>query len=147
MSDLLKAIYMALENHADQMDKTGKPYYLHPLRVMSKMEKDDERIVAVLHDIIEDTPITSIILTEDGFSDKIVDAIVAITHIPGEPYVDYIERVANDPIARKVKIADLEDNMSIDRMLLDDDRALARLRKYRDAWLLLRQIVNEGSRY
>ena len=116
MTKLEDAILLAVKNHKGQIDKAGQPYILHPLRLILKMDTEEERIVAVLHDIIEDTPVTINELQEKGFSERIVDAVVCLTKKDGERYNEYIERVATNPLAKKVKLADLEDNINLTRL-------------------------------
>jgi GTP diphosphokinase / guanosine-3',5'-bis(diphosphate) 3'-diphosphatase len=111
-----KAIILAAEYHIGQTDKIEEPYILHPIRVMLQMKTESARIVAVLHDIIEDTEMSADNLLFLGYPDKVVDAVVAITKQPGEKYLDYLGRVNANPIARKVKIADIKDNLSEDRI-------------------------------
>ena len=110
------AITLSANGHVGQTDKNGEPYILHPIRVMLQMKTEQERIVAVLHDIIEDTEMSANHLLFMGYPDKVVDAVVAITKLPGEKYLDYLGRVNANPIARKVKIADIKDNLSEDRI-------------------------------
>ena len=111
---LEKAIELALKYHKGQIKNgTGEEFILHVLRVMIKMDSEDEKISAVLHDIIEKSNCTLDILKEQGFSNKIINTVDALSKRKGEDYSDYIKRVKKDPIAVKVKIADLEDNMDI----------------------------------
>jgi (p)ppGpp synthase/HD superfamily hydrolase len=112
------AILLATNAHRGQTDKAGLPYITHPLRVMSMFvlpEEEDERVVAVLHDVVEDCEITLLDLEIYGFSPRVVDAVNAITDRKGESYEDYIERVAQNPLALKVKLADLADNLDVRR--------------------------------
>jgi (p)ppGpp synthase/HD superfamily hydrolase len=112
MKKLEDAIALACQYHAGQTDKIGEPYILHPIRVMLSMNSPVERIVAVLHDIIEDTDMTAEKLLELGYSKVAVDAIVSVTKVPGEEYRAYLLRVASNIIGAKVKRADISDNMS-----------------------------------
>ncbi len=112
MRDLDQAIKLAIDAHAGQVDKAGQPYILHPLRVMLAMESDVERIVAVLHDTVEDS-------TDVGHGDilalfgtEVHDAVYALTRRTGEPYEAFIGRCAENAIARCVKLADIADNLS-----------------------------------
>ncbi|HEX8036181.1 MAG TPA: hypothetical protein VF510_20155, partial [Ktedonobacterales bacterium] len=111
----------ALAAHAHQgqvyPSPTGEPFILHPLRVMLRLESEVERIVAVLHDIVEDTAYTIADLHEAGYRDDVLAAIEHLTHRKDEAYDDYIERVAQYPIARRVKLADLSDNLANNRQL------------------------------
>jgi len=129
MSTLEAAILLATEAHRGQVDKAGQPYILHPLRVMFRVESDEERIVAVLHDVIEDTPYTIEKLHELGYSEAVLTALAALTKIDGESYEDFITRVGQNPLARRVKLADLEDSMDLrrlDKLSVKDAERLAR---------------------
>lgn len=111
MSTLERAIVIAAEAHAGQTDKAGEPYVLHPLRVMQRVEREAARIAAVLHDVVEDTPWTLDGLAAEGFREEVVSAVDALTRREGEIYLDFCRRAAEDPVARLVKLADLEDNL------------------------------------
>ncbi len=134
MSTLDAAIKLAVTAHAGQVDKAGEPYILHPLRVMLAMETEEERIVAVLHDVLEDGDDEFCNAVGDTVADRQLDALAALTKRKGESYRDYIERCASDPIAKKVKLADLGDNLHDDRLSrLDDETRLRLASKYRHA--------------
>ena len=138
MSTLERAIAIAAEAHAGQVDKAGAPYILHPLRVMLGMPVGDSRIVAVLHDLCEDCPEWSPErLRLEGFSPRIVSAIEAVTKRDGETYEDFVSRAGAHPIGRIVKRADIRDNMDLTRIAEPGVRDLARLAKYRDALAML----------
>jgi (p)ppGpp synthase/HD superfamily hydrolase len=109
------AIAYAARAHRGQVDKGGQPYILHALRVMLRQVDDTARIVAVLHDVLEDTPETLDGLRTAGYSEEICAALDCLTRREGEPYEEMIERVAANRLARQVKLADLEDNLDIDR--------------------------------
>ncbi|MBF0369721.1 MAG: GTP pyrophosphokinase [Magnetococcales bacterium] len=135
MSTLERAIAIATSAHAGQLDKAGEPYILHPLRLMMKISGEKGRITAVLHDVVEDSPITLQDLRAEGFCETVLTALTALTHLPDESYEAYLERVLVHPLARNIKRLDLEDNMNIQRLgALLSDRDLARLKKYRAAW-------------
>lgn len=137
---LTDAIELAAQIHDGQTDKGGTPYILHPLRVMLKMATDEERIVAVLHDVIEDSDgrVTLERLTSMGFSGEITEALDALTKRPGEAYGDYIQRLkAASALARKVKLADLEDNMDLARIAEPSAQDRERVEKYRAAYVEL----------
>lgn len=119
MATLERAIQLAAIYHAGQFDKMGKPYILHPLRVMSNLGLDVtevDRIVAVLHDAVEDTEMTLELLREEGFTEEAITAIKLLTKVKGYNEDEYYRNILNNPIARRVKIKDLEDNMDIRRM-------------------------------
>ncbi|MBF0628474.1 MAG: GTP pyrophosphokinase [Magnetococcales bacterium] len=139
MATLDRAIAVAVKAHRGQMDKSGRPYILHPLRIMMRLEQDEERMVAVLHDVVEDTAVTFAKLRKMGFSERVLEALDRLTHRPEERYEDYIERIAGHPLARRVKLFDLEDNMDMRRLSNPmSERDWARLQKYRHAWGKLR---------
>jgi (p)ppGpp synthase/HD superfamily hydrolase len=141
MDMLEKAIELAVEAHKGAVDKGGHPYILHPLRVMMSIpaEEKDARIVAVLHDIVEDTDLTLDHLREFGFSDVVVDAIDAVTKREEEDYFDFVKRAKANPVARIVKIADIKDNMDTSRLKEIAEWDLARMEKYKKAL----EILNE----
>ncbi len=134
MATLARAIALAAEAHQRQQDKAGAPYILHPLRMMLRMHTEDEMIAAVLHDVVEDTTKTLENLRAEGFSAAALAAVDAVTHREGESYEAYLDRAAADPIARKVKRADLEDNMDLKRLHTLTEKDLARLQKYHRVW-------------
>jgi len=139
--NLDNAIKLATEAHAGQVDKGGQPYILHPLRVMLAMAITDERIVAVLHDVVEDTDVScDDLYWVHGFKPDIVTAIAALTRRNGEDYFDFIRRVAANSIAQAVKIADLRDNLDPSRPLPDDENSRARAQKYRRALSMLMKV-------
>lgn len=110
------AAAICIERHRGQTDKVGTAYILHPMRVAAKCSTDCERIVALLHDVVEDTDMTPDELLQCGFPQRIVDSIMAMSRNEGESYDAFIERCASDPIARRVKLFDLEDNMNVLRL-------------------------------
>ena len=125
-----RAIELAKQHHKGQTDKAGKPYINHPLRVMNQMKSEDEKIVAVLHDIVEDTDISLNDLRNEGFSEEVVSAVECLTKQDGENYDSYIERISFNPLAVKIKLADLEDNRDLTRLPQVTDKDLERLEKY-----------------
>jgi len=133
MATIEKALQIAARSHEGQKDKEGQPYILHPLRVMSRVEGEEAQIVAVLHDVIEDTSVTLDDLRQAGFGERIVAAVLCVTHRKEESYADYVVRCKKDEIARQVKLADLHDNTRLERVLLRPQRLqsdLARIRRY-----------------
>lgn len=133
VAGLNEAIVVATWAHVTQVDKAGQPYILHPLRVMLSMDTDEERMVAALHDVVEDTDVTLAKLRQAGFAEDVTSAVDALTRRDGEPYMpDYIDRVAANPLARKVKLADLADNLSPSRALPGSE-AVRLYRRYRAA--------------
>jgi (p)ppGpp synthase/HD superfamily hydrolase len=141
VSTLERAIAIAAEAHAGQVDKAGAPYVLHPLRMMLSMSSIDERIVAALHDVCEDCPgWTSDRLRSEGFSNYIIDALQSVTKRDAEDYDDFVRRSAADQIGRRVKLADLLDNSDISRIAVPTERDLKRIAKYRRAIDLIGRI-------
>lgn len=137
MSNLQRAIEIAVEAHKDQVQKSGLPYVLHPLALMGAVSAIDAKIAAVLHDVVEDTAWTLDDLRAEGFSPEVLAAIDCLTHRDGETYDDYIERVADNELARAVKLADLKDNMNFRRIPELQQKDLDRLAKYHQAWFQL----------
>jgi (p)ppGpp synthase/HD superfamily hydrolase len=139
------AILLALKSHEGALEKTGQPYLLHPLRVMLKLETETERIVGVLHDVVEDTRgkpnrVTLDDLRRMGYSEEVVEAVDCVTNRDGESYDDFVARAKANPTARKVKLADVEDNMDIRRLPTTlTEKDLRRLEKYRRAWEVLKK--------
>ncbi len=133
MATIEKALQIAAKAHEGQKDKSGQPYILHPLRVMAEVEDEDAKIVAVLHDVIEDTSVTANDLRQAGFSEEIVAAVLCVTHRKEEPYAEYVVRCKGNDVARRVKLADLEDNSRLSHTILRPHRLqvdLARIRRY-----------------
>lgn len=130
---LERAIAIAATAHAGQVDKGGAPYILHPLKVMLRMTTLEERIVAVLHDVVEDCEISLDDLRKEGFSEEVLSAIESVTKAPGESYEDFVERAAQNPIGRVVKLADLEENSDLSRIASPSWEDLERIEKYRRA--------------
>ncbi|MDR6624395.1 hypothetical protein [Caulobacter segnis] len=130
MSDLNRAITIALAAHAGQVDKGGNPYIMHPIRVMLAVKSEEARIVAVLHDVLEDCPDHVWMVREAGFSPKILEALDALTKQPLEPYGDFILRVGMNPLATQVKLADMRDNSDLSRIPNPTDKDRERVAKY-----------------
>ena len=133
MSTLERAIAIAARAHEGKVDKAGAPYILHPLRVMLKLSTTEERIVAVLNDVVEDSEVSLQHLIYEGFSDTVVEAIDAVTKRPGEAYEDFVRRASLNPIGRRVKLADLEDNANLSRIPNPTKRDYERLARYHRA--------------
>ena len=133
-----KAMGIMFEAHKDQMDKSGVPYVFHPWQVAEQMVTEESCCAALLHDVIEDTDVTADDLLKAGISEEVVKAVEMLTHDDDEPYLEYVERIKNDPIARAVKLADLthnSDTTRFNRPMTDKDRA--RLEKYKKAKTIL----------
>jgi len=139
MSLLEKAISIAVDAHRGQRDKFGGPYILHPLRVMARLDSEEEKIVGVLHDVVEDTAWTFEGLRSEGFPEPILAALDCVTKREGEKYEDFVRRSAGNPLARRVKLADLEDNMDVRRLRAVSQKDADRLARYLAAWRMLRE--------
>jgi (p)ppGpp synthase/HD superfamily hydrolase len=132
--NLERAIQIAAEAHEGQRDKAGQPYVLHSLRVMFGLRSDEERIVGVLHDVVEDCDGWSFErLTAAGFSPAVLDALDSVTRRAGEDYMAFVQRAGANPIGRSVKMADLQDNMNLSRIAEPSERDHTRIAKYREA--------------
>ena len=139
MSTLERAIAIAVEAHQGQKDKAGEPYILHPLRLMLQMQSETDKIVAVLHDVVEDSGRSLDDLRTEGFSAEVLEAVSTLTKKNDVSYEEYIDSIKTHPVARRVKLADLRDNMDITRISDVTERDLKRLSKYHKAWQKLRQ--------
>ncbi len=122
MATLEKAIEIAARAHAGTLDKQDSPYVLHCLRVMLGVEGTPAQIVAVMHDVVEDTDITLEDLAKEGFSQEVLEALNLVTHKPEDSYAEYVIACQANPIARQVKLSDLKDNSSSTRMMLRPER-------------------------
>ncbi len=131
--NLERAIEIAVTAHKGQKEKSGAPYILHPLRVMLSVESEEERIVGVLHDVVEDTPWTFDQLRDEGFSEAILAALDTVTIRENEDYSTFISRSADNVIGRRVKIADLRDNMDLSRIPQPTEKDHKRMEKYTKA--------------
>lgn len=138
---LEKAIQIALNAHYGQTDKAGKSYIFHLLRVMNKGNTEVEKICGILHDLIEDTEWTFDELKKEGFSDEILQVLDCLTKRENENYDDFIQRVAQNSTAIRVKINDLENNMDITRLSQITEKDLERLNKYLKAYYYLKTLI------
>ena len=131
---LRHAIHIAIQAHGKQLDRNGQPYIGHPFRVMGAGQTLEEKIVGVLHDVIEDTDLRLADLSAEGFSEEIIAAVRALSKVDNEEYDHYIDRVGKNELAIRVKLNDLTDNMDLRRLteLTDDD--IDRMRKYLKAY-------------
>ena len=136
---LAKAIEIAAQAHQGQFDKGGKPYILHPLRVMGYLNNptEEEQCVAVLHDVIEDSGWTDTDLLSNGISPTVVNAVILLTKFEGQSYQSYVNLLLYSPIAMKVKMADLRDNMDVTRLKGITQKDKDRMNRYMDLYHLL----------
>ncbi len=132
-----KAMRLCFAAHAGQLDKGGVPYVFHPFHVAEQMEDELSTVVALLHDVVEDTDYTLEDLARMGFPEWALSALKLLTHDKRVPYLDYVAAIRHDPIARAVKLADLRHNSDLSRLTDPDASALARVEKYRRAIALL----------
>lgn len=149
MASVEKAVEIAAKAHAGVLDKQGRPYLYHPLRVMLAVDDDDARIVAVLHDVVEDTDVTLGHLRAEGFSAAVMEALALVTHQDHDvSYSEYVIRAKRNRIARQVKIADLKDNTSLNRVLLRADKFESdarRITKYLLSYRFLTDQISEAE--
>lgn len=132
-----KAILLAFRAHEGQTDKAGMPYILHPLHLAEQMEDEASAAAALLHDVAEDTEYTIDDIRGMGFPDEVISALELLTHDKSVPYMDYAARIGQNPIARRVKIADLRHNCDLSRIGNVTPRDLERVEKYKAALRLL----------
>lgn len=132
-----KALQLCFSAHKNQLDKSGLPYVFHPFHLAEQMQDEYSTVAALLHDVVEDTAYTISDLCDMGFPAVVLDALTLLTHDDGEPYLDYVARIKENPIARAVKLADLRHNSDLSRLNVVDEVALARVEKYSRAIALL----------
>jgi (p)ppGpp synthase/HD superfamily hydrolase len=136
--NLERAIEIAVSAHKGAVDKGGQPYILHPLAVMMSLKTDAEKIVGVLHDVVEDTDWTFEALKQEGFSEDIIEALQSVTKSDSDSnYLDFVERAKANAIGRNVKIADLKHNMDVSRISSISDLDIERMEKYRKSLEIL----------
>lgn len=132
-----KAARICVEKHLGQRDKTGAAYFQHPMRVAMRCKSDEEKMVALLHDTIEDTDVTPEYLLAEGFPQAIVDGVLSVTKREGEGYEEFVARANQNPIGRTVKLHDLEDNLDIFRLTELDAGTMERYNRYLRAYRFL----------
>lgn len=133
-----RALKLCFEAHKNQTDKSGMPYFFHPFHLAEQMSSEVTVITALLHDVVEDTDYTLDDLREMDFGEEVIEALALLTHEDSEPYMDYVARIKENPVARAVKLADLEHNSDTSRLSVVDDYALKRAEKYKAAIELLK---------
>ena len=133
-----KAIKLCYEAHEGQVDKSGLPYVHHPLHVAEQMDDEVSTVVALLHDIVEDTSYTFDDLEAMSFGDEVINALRLLTHDESVPYMDYVRKIGSNPIATKVKLADLDHNSDLTRLNHEPTETdLKRYQKYQEAKAIL----------
>ena len=132
-----KALKLCFEAHKNQVDKSGMPYVFHPFHVAEQMTDEATTIVALLHDVVEDTDYTLEDLAAEGFGKDLLEAVALMTHEDDVPYLDYVAKLKDNPIARAVKLADLAHNSDLSRIGEVDEETKQRLEKYKKAMALL----------
>lgn len=132
-----KAMKLAFEAHKEQVDKSGMPYIYHPIHLAEQMQDEATACVALLHDVVEDTELTLDDLEKEGFTEPILKALYLMTHDDAVPYMDYVKKIKDNPIAKAVKLADLKHNSDLSRLNNVDQKAVERAEKYKQAIELL----------
>lgn len=133
------ALKLCFDAHKNQTDKSGMPYVFHPFHLAEQMKDEDTTIVALLHDVVEDTDYTIADLKRMGFPTNVLEALELLTHNDGTPYMEYVAKIKDNPIAKAVKLADLEHNSDLSRLDTVDENALKRKEKYGQAIRLLNE--------
>ncbi len=133
------ALKLCFEAHKNQTDKSGMPYVFHPFHLAEQMKDEDTTIAALLHDVVEDTDYTIADLEQMGFSPDVLEALKLLTHNDDTPYMEYVAKIKDNPIAKAVKLADLEHNSDLSRLDTIDEKALKRKEKYSQAIRLLNE--------
>ena len=128
-----KAMKIAYNAHLNQVDKSGMPYIFHPIYIAERMDDEESTIVALLHDTIEDSDLTICDLKMEGFSGQVIEALECLTHDKNIQYEEYIQRIKDNPLAKKVKKVDLEHNSLLERLEIVDESVMNRLKKYEKA--------------
>ena len=132
-----KALKLCFDAHKNQVDKTGMPYVFHPFHLAEQMSDEISTICALLHDVIEDTEYTFNDIRNMGFPQEVIDVLMLLTHEDNVPYMEYVEKINENPIAKQVKLADLRHNSDLTRLNIIDEKALARVDKYQKAITIL----------
>ena len=133
------ALKLCFEAHKEQVDKSGMPYVFHPFHLAEQMNTEETTIVALLHDLVEDTDYTIEALVDMGFDKSVTDAIALMTHDDNVEYMDYVRAIKDNPIAKAVKLADLKHNSDLTRLDTIDEKALSRREKYLEAIAILQE--------
>ena len=132
------ALRLCFDAHKEQVDKTGLPYVFHPFHLAEQMDDEISTVCALLHDVVEDTDMTLQDLSKMGFPAEVIDVLALLTHTEDVPYMDYVREIAKNPVAKKVKLADLAHNSDATRLDFIDERMKERFNKYQKAIEILR---------
>ena len=132
-----KALKICFNAHINQVDKTGLPYVFHPFHLAEQMDDEDGVCLALLHDVVEDTNITFDDLINEGFNENIISALKLLTHNDDTPYIEYVLKIKENPLARKVKLADLKHNSDLSRLDLSIDKIPPKYELYKEAIRIL----------
>jgi (p)ppGpp synthase/HD superfamily hydrolase len=133
-----KAMKLCFDAHKNQVDKSGMPYVFHPFHVAEQMKDEVTTIVALLHDVVEDTDYTLDDIAAMGFGQDVVEALTLMTHDKSVTYLVYVAKIKDNPVARAVKLADLAHNSDPTRLDVIDEKAKERLDKYQKAIAILK---------
>lgn len=139
------AMKLCFDAHKDQVDKSGLPYVFHPLHLAEQMDTEDEVCVALLHDVMEDTSLTANDIRAAGMPEQVIEALLLMKHSSSDEYLDYVAKLAVNPLARKVKRTDLLHNSDLTRLDKVTDADRDRVRKYKRALELLDGNIARGS--
>lgn len=134
-----KALKLCFEAHKDQIDKSGMPYVFHPFHLAEQMTDETATVAALLHDVVEDTDYTFSDLEKMGFGKEVISVLRLLTHSPEVPYLEYVSKIKENPIAKTVKLADLRHNSDLSRLDNVSAEALLRNKKYISAIRLLEE--------
>ncbi len=140
-----KALIISFNAHKDQFDKSGIPYVYHPFHLAERMDDEYTTCVALLHDVVEDTEMSLDDLKSQGFPDKVIEALSLMTHDDSIEYLDYIRALKDNALARKVKLADLAHNSDLSRLEIVDEKAIQRVKKYKQAILILERAEKQSK--
>ena len=132
-----KALKLCFETHKEQLDKSNMPYVFHPFHLAEQMKDEATTIVALLHDVVEDSDCTLDDLKSMGFSQEVLEAIALMTHDPAVDYMDYVRQISTNALAKKVKLADLSHNSDLSRLDHITEFDLTRQKKYLEAIKIL----------
>ena len=140
-----KVLRLCFDAHRNQTDKSGMPYVFHPFHLGEHMDTEETTVVALLHDVVEDSNYTLEDLKEMGYPASVINALTLMTHDPSVPYMEYVKAISTNPIASRVKLADLRHNGDLTRLNIIDAKALPRVEKYTAASKLLESVACQAT--